>query len=234
MSLSKKYIIIGLIVILLILGAVIAFNNPVQSQETAKNNTSVVKTVHLGGNDLGYAEKIGPFGNASSKTKIAYIIGVHPLEYKAHNAMYDAMTNNSASLKYCYYVYRINVTKNAEDYSSGRLNGQKLAREFVVEDVKKQDYDLVIDIHSFWSDNRFVFVPIDDKKSKSIANKLVSNISWLKYYSPPGQKSPPYVTIPILKSGTRTIVFENYKYQEYSVSKPQYVEFIKAVDTLEF
>lgn len=234
MSSSKKFIAIGLIIILLIVGALISFNNPVQSQSTSKNNTSTVKTVLIGENDLGTVEKIGPYGNTSSPIKIAYIIGVHPLEHKSHQAMYDALVNNSASLKYCYYVYRVNVTKNAEDYSTSRMNGQKLAKKYVVEDIKKQDYDLVIDIHAFWSEKHFVFVPIDDDASKKLANQIVSKISWLEYYSPPGQTSPPYVTVPILKSGTKAIVFENYKYQEYSVSKPQYVEFIKAVDNLQF
>ena len=41
----------------------------------------------LGKNDLGSVHIHGPFGNPESEVKIAYLIGMHPLESKSHRAL---------------------------------------------------------------------------------------------------------------------------------------------------
>ena len=66
----------------------------------------------LGENDLGSVHLHGPFGDANSKVKIAYVIGMHPLESKSHRALFDELTGKE-DLKYCYYLYNINVNDKA-------------------------------------------------------------------------------------------------------------------------
>ena len=53
----------------------------------AKIDTSNVNSELLGENELGTVELLGPFGNPNSNIKIAYSIGMHPLESKAHKAL---------------------------------------------------------------------------------------------------------------------------------------------------
>ena len=40
--------------------------------------------------------------------------------------------------------YQVNVTKDSEDFYSGRANGESLVHDYVVSDVEKSDLDLVI------------------------------------------------------------------------------------------
>ena len=109
----------------------------------AKIDTSNVNSQLLGENDLGSVELLGPFGNPDSDIKIAYSIGMHPLESKAHKALFDTVKSKSDSLNYCYYIYKINVTNyNTDD--EGRMDGQLLAQEFVAPHIINNDYDLSI------------------------------------------------------------------------------------------
>ena len=57
-----------------------------------------------------------PYGNANSPVKIAYILGVHPREKGSHEKLEKALLNKSSNLSYCYYIYKINVTKDTTDY----------------------------------------------------------------------------------------------------------------------
>ncbi|MBO7695571.1 MAG: adhesin, partial [Methanobrevibacter sp.] len=88
----------------------------------AKIDSSNVKSKLLGSNDLGTVELLGPFGNTNSDIKIAYSIGMHPLESKVHKALFDTVNSKSNSLNYCYYIYKINVT-NYDTDDEGRMDG---------------------------------------------------------------------------------------------------------------
>ncbi|MBZ9571109.1 hypothetical protein KQY27_06100 [Methanobrevibacter sp. TMH8] len=169
----------------------------------------------LGSGNLGYVQLLGPYGNTSSKIKIAYIIGMHPLESNAHTALYKTLTT-SKNLKYLYYIYKITVTKDADKYNSGRMNGQLIAQKYIVPNIKLNKYNLVIDIHSNrdksegggYEKSNFIFAPLDKGSSKTIAYKLKSQIPGLSYYYPQSQTSPPYCTEPIVRSGIKTLVYE--------------------------
>ena len=49
----------------------------------AKIDSSAVPSKLIGSNSLGTVEVLGPFGNTDSDVRIAYLIGMHPLESKA-------------------------------------------------------------------------------------------------------------------------------------------------------
>lgn len=154
----------------------------------------------LGNNSLGTVTREGPYGNISSSYKVAYILGQHPRESRSHKAVAEAVKNNSDSLRYFYYLYYINVTLDTYEFDIGRLNGQKLSKEFVVPDINQGNFTLAVDVHasngaSF--DQPYVFVPIDNDTSLNMARNLTSSIKWLYYYELPDYSSPYYTTIPL-------------------------------------
>lgn len=206
-------------------------------QPTPANNTtsSIVAIKEILGNDsMGMVTKEGPYGNPNSKIKIAYILGQHPRESRAHNATIDNIRENSNSMKNCYYLYYINVTEGTYDYSKGRLNGQKLAYKYIVPDINKNNYSLVIDVHASngrYIDKSFTFVPVSDSKSLKVTKSLTTSLKWLYYYSMPEPSSPSYSTIPIIKNGTPAIIYEAYANPSNTI-KQQIKEFIIAVDQL--
>jgi len=79
----------------------------------------------------------GPYGNPGSPNKVVFVVGVHPLEAQSHDAIIEAIRTLNNSLKKCYYIYRINVTKDASDYNKGRQNGELLANTYAVPNIKK-------------------------------------------------------------------------------------------------
>jgi hypothetical protein len=189
----------------------------------------------LGRTDYGEVVKMGPYGNLMSSVEIAYIVGVHPIEYAAHQGMVDAVSGYDNSLNYCYYIYKVTVTRDAGNYEKGRMNGQLLANQFVVPDIINQRFKLAVDVHSNvgnWIYTRFVFSPISGTSSESIARNIQNGLSWLVYYSPPSQTSPPYVTVPLIQSGVPALVYETYTYEDYGTTRTYANEFALKVDNM--
>lgn len=249
---KSRNIIILIIALLIILMGLLVFivstnvndsNTIVGENKTVNitNNVNGFETVNLGSNDMGSVDLIGPVGNKGSNTKIAYIIGVHPLESNVHNALYNSLISKSDSLDYSYYIYKINVTKAADDYDAGRMNGQLLAKEFVVPDATSKGYNLVVDIHSnqgtkggSYEETNFIFAPLNDPTSKTFADEIIAKIPPLVYYFPKSQTSPEYVTVPIIQSGTSAIVYETYKYEPNETTVNYINKLIDVIDNLEF
>ena len=216
-----------------------SINGLSSSKTLSKNSKGIHSSKVLGKNSYGYVKCI-ELGNRSSKVKIAYIIGVHPREYKPHKAIYKQLLSKSKAgkLKYRYFIYNITVTKNPYNYNVGRMNGQKLARKYVLPHAKKADYNLVIDIHSTagpyvgYKKKYFVFSPLNKYKSKKIAKKITHSISGLSYYYPNVQTSPRFCTNHLVKFGTKTIVYETYMYEKQSTTNKKIRKLIKTVDKL--
>ena len=189
---------------------------------------------------MGTVEIMGPFGNTSSNIRIAYLIGMHPYESKAHKALFDTVLSKNSSLRYCYYVYKINVS-NPDTDDEGRMDGQLLAQEFLAPEVIDKDYDLVVDVHSnkgmrggTYKETNFIFAVGNDDKSNVVVNKLLSGLDELVYYFPEQQSSPPYITLPIERSGTPTINYETYCYEPMNRTYSLMNDFVNEVDNLEF
>ena len=194
----------------------------------------------IGENEFGSVYIHGPFGNNDSEIRIAYLIGMHPLESKSHRALFEKLTSKS-DLKYCYYLYNINVlNKNSE--SEGRDEGQIIAQEFVRDDVISNEYDLFLDIHSNRGPNgpgdyqitNFVFAPGFDEKSSKYMDKIIDSMDGVVYYAPEFRSSPPFITEPTSKAGIPTIVYECYSYEEMDLTLSLAEKLICAVDNLEF
>lgn len=216
-------------------------NNQNNADKSTKTdiNTNKLNSIILGSNSMGSVELIGPIGNKSSNVKIAYIIGVHPLEFNVHNTLYTALIAKANSLNYCYYIYKVNVTNNPNNYDTGRMNGQLLANKFVVPDAVSKNYDLVVDIHSNqgtkggnYKETNFIFAPLNNATSKVFADEIIAKIPPLVYYYPESQTSPNYVTIPIMKSNTPTLIYETYMYESIGITKDYINRLITTIDNL--
>ena len=227
------YILFIILAILIILGIILSINTYYIGTNTGKT---------LGTNDLGTVSLEGPFGNTNSSDKIAFIIGVHPLESNSHISLLNTIRNNDKNLNKSYYIYRINVTKDKGDFSKGRMNGQLLAKNYVVEDIKNKNYDFVVDIHSHrgvYVEKNFVISPLNDPKSSEIALNIIEDIEDMKLlkYIPADDgdpTSPEYVSIPILKNGTPTIIYETFLNESTATTNNFMEKFIKNLDKYTF
>ena len=234
---KKKWyipILLSTVIILSIVLLIIVLN-------TDEINDNYSKKV-LASNSLGNVTLKGPFGNENSEVKIAFIIGVHPLESNSHMALINLIQNKSESLNHSYYIYIINVTKDKNDFDKGRLNGQLLARDYVVPHIIKSNYTLVVDIHSHRKDyieDNFIISPINDEKSAMIGNKIIKEITGmhiLKFIpaTDNSPSSPDYVTIPIIKNGTPSLIYETLLKEPNNITYSYLSQFIENLDNLNF
>lgn len=189
----------------------------------------------IGKNSLGTVTVEGPYGNNESSVKVAYILGQHPRESNAHDAIYNSLLNSSDYLNYSYYVYRINVTAESDNFEESRMNGQLLAQDFVVNDIIKNGYNLAIDIHSSnggYVQDPYIFAPvISDTVAYESANNITDVLKYIIYYEPASYSSPQYSTIPIEDGGVPSIVFEMRGNPDHSL-EAEANQFIQAVDKL--
>ena len=189
----------------------------------------------IGKNSIGTVTVEGPYGNANSSVKVAYILGQHPRESNAHDAIYNSIMNNSDYLNYSYYIYRINVTAESDDFEESRMNGQLLAQDYVVSDVIKNNYSLAIDIHSSnggYVQDPYIFAPrSNDTVAYDAANNVTEKINYVIYYEPASYSSPQYSTIPIDDGGVPAIVFEMRGNPDHSL-ETEANQFIHVIDKL--
>lgn len=193
------------------------------------------KSVTIGSNDMGNVVREGPFGDSDSSNKIAIIIGTHPRESGAHKAMEKAIKNNSKNLNSCYYIYKINVLNGSSDFEESRMNGQKLAKTFVVRDIVYNNFTLAVDSHysnGAWGVSRFVFTPVEENHvAYKFANDLSNAFSWLSYYNPGSQaSSPDYLTAPLNRLEIPAIIYEAYTEDDNNVTYNNAVSLINFID----
>ena len=189
----------------------------------------------IGSSDKGDVIKSGPYGNCESPIRVAYIVGVHPLENRSHTAIINAINEHEHSLIYCYYIYQVNVKQDADNYSKGRYNGQVLARDFVVPDVSAEHFNLAVDVHSNvgnWAQKTFLFSPVNNTSSESLGLNLTNELTWLAYYIPPSSTSPEFVTIPIINAGVPAVIYESYSNDSNETVYDHALQFVDAVDKL--
>ncbi|MDR2830868.1 MAG: hypothetical protein LBB45_07545 [Methanobrevibacter sp.] len=121
-----------------------------------------------------------------------------------------------------------------------RMEGQLLAQKFVVPDVLKSYFNLVIDVHAkHWNDaedwanaysgggydkKNFIFAPSGSGytdiwwKSRWMVQNILNRLPSPKIlddWEPASQTSPPYITLPIMQSGRKTFAYETYVREPY-------------------
>ncbi|MGF7117727.1 hypothetical protein [Methanobacterium oryzae] len=115
------------------------------------------------------------------------------------------------------------------------MNGQLLAKSFVVPNIKSNGFKLAVDVHSNrgnYEEKRFLFAPIGGSKSESIARNVKNGILGFVFHFPFSQTSPQYVTIPLINAGIPAIVFETDINEQYGTTKRYTDKLILAVDNL--
>ncbi|MEE0901020.1 MAG: adhesin, partial [Methanobrevibacter sp.] len=213
-------------------------NYPDGPTDEAQVDSTEYDSKLLGENELGSVHIHGPFGDANSDVKIAYLIGMHPLESKSHRALFEKLTD-SDDLNCCYWIYNINVNDISSE-TEGRLEGQLLAQEFVKDDIIDKDYDLFLDIHSNrgsmgpgdYKITNFVFAPGFDEDSSGYMDEIIDAIDEIVYYAPEFRTSPPYITEPTAKAGIPTLVYECYSYEKFDFTLSLAEKLIDVVDSL--
>ena len=217
---------------------------PQEPTDEAKVDSTKYDADLIGENELGTVHLHGPFGNPDSDVKIAYLIGMHPMESKAHRALFDTIMDwdNKDLLNYSYYIYNINVVGELDAETEGRMDGQLLAQEFVAPHIINGKYDFFADIHSnkglkgpgTYKKTNFIFAPGFDDESSNYLKVLLDKIDELVYYAPEYRTSPPYITIPVVESGIPTIVYETFSYEPMEKTYGLSEKLVKAIDNLEF
>ena len=194
------------------------------------------QAVHLGNRTYGYVEK-DYYGDLNSTETIAVIIGVHPQESGIHSAVREKIQTSNLTKRYV--LYSVHVTQDAQDYSRGRMNGQLLARDFVVPDIKNEKPMLVIDCHenhyhdSGYAYPRFLDIISENTATINYTDQIIARMNFLKIYRPPKPTSPQYVTIPIASQGYNTVIYETYFYDTYSRKLSDAGLLVKALDSLQ-
>jgi hypothetical protein len=213
-------------------------NYPKEPTSEAQVDSTEYECELLGRNDLGSVHLHGPFGDKDSKVKIAYVIGMHPLESKSHRALFEKLTSKT-DLRNCYYLYNINVNDDSSE-TEGRLEGQLLAQEFIRDDIIGKEYNLFLDIHSNrgpdgpgdYQITNFIFAPGFDDKSSEYMNMIIDNMDEIVYYAPEFRSSPPYITEPTAEAGIPTLVYECYSSEDFELTCRLAERLIDVVDDL--
>ena len=246
----NKYNIIIIILIVILCGGIFAvcnqfiFNNDNgQTIPTQSTSATTREVIANSSDDPGSVEVIRNVGNPNGE-KIAYVVGVHPLEHEVHETLVKTLPETE-NLNYSYDIYIINVTDDVGHYGSGysdkddkgRQNGQNLAYKYVYPKIVNGSYKAAIDVHSnigAYPYKTFVFSPVNEGSGEKYASDVAGKCENITYYSPESTTSGPFLTIPLNEHGIPAFYFEEYSFADQSTKDMHVKELIKAVDGLKF
>ena len=238
MTRNEKIIIIVLLLIIMVFGMLIiqhtVFNSP-------SDNSQIRQTLANNSDDPGTVEVIRNIGNPNGE-RIAYVVGVHPLEHLTHETLVKLLPNRT-DLKNCYDIYIINVTEGVGHYGDGldnyenpgRQNGQNLAYKYVYPEIVNGNYAMAIDVHSnigAYPYKTFVFSPVKDGLGVDYAREVVDSCPNIDDYAPDTTTSGPFLTEPLNNKGVPAFYFEEYSFAPQDVKDSHMLELIDAIDNL--
>ena len=240
MAKREHIIILILVIVICIISMLILSETLLEDRKIDNSSAGVIREVILNSSDeSGSVEVIRNIGNADSSKRIAYVVGVHPLEYQTHRTLVNLLPNIT-DLNCCYDVYIINVTEDvgyygdgSSDNNPGRQNGQNLAYKYVYPEIANGSYDVAIDVHSnigAYPYRTFVFSPIKEGLGKEYATEVANKSENISYYSPESTTR----TIPLNERGVPAFYFEEYSFAPQDVKDSHMMELIRAVDNLNF
>ncbi len=243
---ERKYILILLFIIAVFICGSFVFNQFVEMHEgndNAADNASAVTHEIIANNsaqDGGSVEVIRNMGNPNGK-KIAYVVGVHPLENDTHQTflkIFSQLKNQN----YCYDVYIINVSEDFSQYGElspddepGRATGQDLALKYVYPQIVNGSYELAVDVHAHggvYAYDTFVFSPVDGSVGESYGRNVSNHTQNVSYYNPYQTTSGPYLTIPLNENGVPAFYYEENSYFSQDIKDSHMRELVNAVDNL--
>ena len=170
----------------------------------------------LGSNSKGYVTKDVYAHYSTSAPKIAIITGMHPRETSAKTVVPEviklyALTHNVEIVN-----YKITVTDSPQDFTTGRHNGEGLVAKYIVPDIAKSNYSLVIIVHDHekgYGNGYYIATPTMDTESVTLAEAVHNLLPDFNYYqrdtdSKAQSTSITRVDTPIVNTGTPVFVYE--------------------------
>ena len=223
---KKKIVIIALCAIVITLVAA-SLNTASSTKHTTLGSDSrgyVIKDVYMPNETLN-SKLANITGKSSQKTvKVAVVTGIHPRETLSINASTAVVKDYAKSHNVEIVHYAIVVNANFDYYTLGRNRGQGLAADYILPDVAKSDYDLVIICHDHkkgYGEGFYIATPLMDNKSMTLAEKVDSILPGLKYL--PSDTNPKHkgtsteiFTKPLASSGHPTFVYEIPEWLSYN------------------
>ena len=178
----------------------------------------------LGSNSIGYVTKDVYSNHASSGPKIAIITGMHPREISAKTVVPRVIKSYVSKHKVEIVNYMINVTSSPNDYTIGRHNGEGLVAQYVVPDIKKSNYDLVIICHNHrygYGGGYYLATPTMDSKSVNLAGAVHDILPDFNYYQRNTDEKAESTSIndvdgPIVAAGSPVFVYEIPEWEKNS------------------
>ena len=200
------------------------------------DSSSSVQNTTLGSDSTGNVTKtVYSYKNAPNR-KIAVISGMHPREKVSLNVSEEAFRNYAQSSKVNIVNYNVEVNENIDYVFSGRKKGEELVANYIVPDIIKSNYDVVIICHDHkkgYGDGYYVAIPTMDTKSLTLAEKFRKISPEYKYYQRDPEKITKSKSIlrvdnPISESGTPLFVYE---VPEWAGNDEAYDMTYKLIDT---
>ncbi len=232
-----------ILVIAMLILSLILINQFILPHEDTSSSVTHDTIVNNTTEPLGSVEVIRNVGNPDGE-KIAYVVGVHPLENDTHQTFLKMMANQT-NLNYCYDIYVINVSEDFSSYGQllpddqpGRATGQDLALKYVYPQIVNGSYKLAVDVHAhggaYGDYNTFVFSPVDGSLGETYGRNVSQSTQNISYYNPNHTTSGPYLTIPLNEHGTPAFYFEENSFFTQDIKDSHMLELINAVDNLKF
>jgi len=170
----------------------------------------------LGSDSKGTVTKDIYSHSGNSDHKIAIITGMHPREVSSKEVVPEVIKEYTAKHNVEIVNYQINVTDQPGNYQIGRNNGEALVAKYVIPDIKKSNYDMVIICHNHiqsYGDGYYIATPTMDNKSVDLAMKTHNLLPDFNYYQRnvnqiPDRSSIKGVDYPIVATGTPVFVYE--------------------------
>jgi hypothetical protein len=162
--------------------------------------------------------------NVNSR-KIAIVTGIHPREKLSQEVWNDLLKNYKVPSNWEIVQYKINVVDQPDNYVIGRTNGENLAANYILPDILKSNFELVIVCHDHqlgYGEGFYIATPKMDNRSVTFAESLNQSLSDFNYYKNNGNTEPATsnskFTNPIVSNGDRAFVYEMPGFTNYSES----------------
>lgn len=170
----------------------------------------------LGTNTKGYVTKDVYNHYGSTDKKIAVITGMHPRENLSETIVPESIKAYALTHNIEIVNYKVIVTSNPDSFTISRNNGENLVAQYVIPDIKKSNYDLVIICHDHekgYGEGYYIATPSMDGKSVTLAQAVHQILTDFNYYQRDTSKRTQSTSItkvdnPITNTGTPVFVYE--------------------------
>ncbi len=181
------------------------------------NTASSTKHANLGSDSKGHVTKTVYSPSGTSTKSIAVITGMHPREISAKVIVPEVIKDYAKLSNVKIVNYKVTVTDDPNVFSTGRHNGEALVAKYVIPDIKKSNYDLVIICHDhkkgYGNDSYYIATPSMDAKSIALAEEVHNILPDFNYYQRDADSKAQSTSItgvddPIAADGTPVFVYE--------------------------